>query len=279
MLGLRVDHEVRVFVSNGAVVHFTLREMHALYVSWQMWVLVLVGFGIMSTGHPVTLPQFESFELRMAFWLIALFLYVVLSEVYSLLICKVWGRAFDRPIPLIILSTPLLMFATYTTGAILVLLFEPGRPPFEVMTWQMNLRNIFVAHVFETVALLWLIPAQRERRNRAQPDRVVTLAGRTLPLADIQRVKAAEHYLEIYNSKGTEVLRERIATFLEQVGPQDGIQTHRSHWVAADQAVELSGMFLKLQDGTKVPVARGRLNDVRDWVHNLMQCEERLKAG
>lgn len=279
MLGLRVDHEVQVYVSNGSVARFTLREMHALYMSWQMWLLVLVGFLIMSTGHPVTLPQFDSFELRMAFWLIALFFYVVLSEVYALIICKIWGRAFDRPIPLIILSTPLLMFATYATGALLVVLFEPGRPPFQVMTWQMNLRNIFVAHVFETVALLWLIPAQRVRRTAAQPLREITLAGRSLPLHGIERVKAAEHYLEIYSDSGIEVLRERMATFLEQVGAEDGIQTHRSHWVAAAQAEGLSGAFLRLKDGTKVPVARGRLTEVRDWVQGLYTQEQQREAG
>ena len=57
-----------VFVSNGSVAHFTIREMLQLYTSWQMWVLITVGFFIMATGHPVTLPQFDSFELRLAFW-------------------------------------------------------------------------------------------------------------------------------------------------------------------------------------------------------------------
>jgi len=178
MLAKAYDHQVRVYVSNGSVAHFTLREMHELYRTWQMWVLVLVGFFIMSTGHPITLPQFDSFGLRMAFWVIALLFYLVSCDLYSQLTGKMWHRIFGGPIPLILLSTPLVLASTYAAGALLTVLFEPHDGLFTIMTWQMNLRNVLVAHVFETAALLWLIPAQRERAARKTVrQRTVTLAG------------------------------------------------------------------------------------------------------
>ena len=266
MLGKVYDHEVQVFVSNGSRAHFTIREMHELYTSWQMWVLVSVGFLIMATGHPVTLPQFDSFGLRLAFWLIALMVYLLLSMVYALASCRVWRALFGGPIPLIILSTPLVLTSTYLTAGGLTVLFEPGKPPFGGMTWQMNLRNVLVAHVFETAALLWLLPAQRARKAKETAARAITLAGKKVSLAQVDRVKAAEHYLEIYTPDGTEIIRERMATFLEQVGVEDGIQTHRSHWVARRTAQSLNGSKLTLQDGEKIPVARGRLEDVRSWL-------------
>ena len=266
MLGNMYDHEVQVYVSDGSLTRFTLREVHELYLSWQLWVLVSVGFFIMATGHPVTLPQFESFGLRLAFWLVALLIYLAFSAVYSLLACRLWRTVFGGPIPLIILSSPLVLAATYITAGALTVLFEPGKPPFASMTWQMNLRNVFVAHVFETVALLWLLPAQRARRKRGAQARKIALAGKTMALSDIRRVKAAEHYLEIHTAQGVEVIRERMATFLEQVSDEDGIQTHRSHWVARPWAQTLTGSKLTLADGDKVPVARGRMDDVRSWV-------------
>ena len=266
MLGKVYDHEVQVYVSNGSRAHFTIREMDELYTSWQMWVLVSVGFLIMATGHPVTLPQFDSFGLRLAFWLIALMVYLLLSMVYALASCRVWRALFGGPIPLIILSTPLVLTSTYLTAGGLTVLFEPGKPPFGGMTWQMNLRNVLVAHVFETAALLWLLPAQRARKAKETAARAITLAGKKVSLAQVDRVKAAEHYLEIYTPDGTEIIRERMATFLEQVGVEDGIQTHRSHWVARRTAQSLNGSKLTLQDGEKIPVARGRLEDVRSWL-------------
>jgi len=266
MFAKNLDHKVHVYVSNGAIVHFTLREMHELYRSWQMWVLIAVGFFIMSTGHPVTLPQFDSFGLRMAFWFVALFIYMLTSDFYSKITGKMWHRLFGKAIPLILLSAPLVLASTYIAGTLLSVLFEPYHHLLGIMTWQMNVRNILVAHAFETVALLWLIPAQRLRKKQDPVRRKVTLAGRSFDLADIGRVKAAEHYLEVHMDSGTEVIRERMSTFLEQVTPQDGIQTHRSHWVAQRKATKMNGAKLGLVCGDKVPVARGRIEDVRAWL-------------
>lgn len=266
MFSMYCDHEIRVYVSNGSVAHFTLREMHVLYRSWQMWVLVTVGFFMMSTGHPITLPQFDSFGLRMAFWVLALAIYLGISDLYAQVTASLWARLFGGPIPLIVLSAPLVLACTYSAGAILGVMFDPSRAPFSIMTWQMNLRNIVVAHVFETAALVWLIPAQRARQSKILSRRKVTLAGSSYVLADIHRVKAAEHYLEVYSQSGVEMIRERMSTFLEQVTPEDGIQTHRSHWVSVQTIATLSGATLSLHDGEKVPVARGRMEAVRDWL-------------
>lgn len=266
MLGSAFDHEVRVFVSNGSQAHFTIREMYELYTSWQMWVLVLVGFCVMATGHPATLPQFDSFLLNLFFWFVALFFYLALSMFYAWVSCRMWRLVFDGPIPLILLSTPLVLASTYLTAGTLTILFEPGKPPFGTMSWQMNVRNVFVAHVFETIALLWLLPAQRARKAKEIAKRDITLAGRKVSLAHIIRVKAAEHYLEVHMSDKVETIRERMVTFLDQVTPEDGIQTHRSHWVARNTAHSLSGAKLTLTDGSDIPVARGRLETVRAWI-------------
>ncbi|APX11288.1 LytTR family DNA-binding domain-containing protein [Tateyamaria omphalii] len=260
------DHEVQVYVSNGSPAHFTIREVYELYGSWQLWVLVMVGFLIMATGHPVTLPQFDSFGLRLSFWFVALFVYLLLLLVYTPVAYKAWRSVFAVPIPLLILSTPLVLVATYVTSAGLTVLFEPSKPPFSSMSWQMNVRNVLVAHVFETAGLMWLLPAQRARKENETEARDITLSGRKMSLDRIVRVKAAEHYLEIHTPDGVEILRERLATFLEQVSPEDGIQTHRSHWVARETARALSGSKLTLLDGNKIPVARGRLEDVRVWL-------------
>lgn len=258
-----MDHEMRIFVSNGAVTHFTLRELLGLYQSWQLWLLVSVGFLIMSTGHPVTLPQFEGFGVRLAFWVIALVIYLVVSVPYGMAFDWAWRRSVGTPIPLIVLSVPLVLLSTITAALGLAVVFEPGRPLTDTITWQMHARNIFVAHVFETAALLWLMPALRVKR---EDQRTVALAGRRLPIRDIARVKAAEHYLEVHTPAGIEVLRERMSTFLEQVAPEDGVQTHRSHWVARQHASTLKGSVLELPCGKTVPVARGRQKQVQDWL-------------
>lgn len=264
------DHQVSVYVANGACEHFTIRELRRLYTSWQFWVLITVGFAIIATGHPATLPNFSSFGLNFAFWWLALAIYMGLSEVYLLTVSRAWQRTVGRPIPLLLMTAPMILFATYSSCFILCTLFHEPRNPFDVVTWQMSLRNLFIAHVFETVALCWLMPVLRDRKAR-EDRRSVTLAGRRVDLGRIGRVKSAEHYLEVYTDDGVETLRERMATFLEQVRAEDGIQTHRSHWVAAARVAGLKGSELQLDCGNTVPVARGRLDDVRSWVATRLQ--------
>ncbi|MEO9685026.1 MAG: LytTR family DNA-binding domain-containing protein [Tateyamaria sp.] len=260
-----LDHKVRVFVLNGEVIHFTLREVYALFKTWQVWVLFLVGFFIMSTGHPVTMPQFDSFGLRMAFWVVALLFYCLAMCWNTWVIKVIWDRVIGGPIPTFVLSIPLVLASTYAASGLLTLLFEPGRDLWSIVSWQMNVRSILVAHVFETVVLMWLIPAVRARTVPAEQGCTVTLAGRSFVLSEISRIKAAEHHLEIYNDDAVEVIRERMCTFLEQVTPKDGIQTHRSHWVAWHPAMSIKGDCLYLDCGAEVPVARGRKDDVRAW--------------
>lgn len=267
--GLR--HEIHVYVSNGKVVPFTIREMYTLYASWQVWVMIFFGFFVMATGHPVTVPQFDSFGLRLAFWFVALFVYLGLSTIYTSTMYGLWGKVTARPIPLLLLSGPLVLAATYMTAAAITLLFEPGKPPFYTMTWQMNVRNVLVAHVLETAALLWVLPALRMRQGGRSGTETVLLGGKRMRLDDIARVKAAEHYLEVYKPSGVEVVRERMSTFLDQVGAEDGIQTHRSHWVARGAGQSLSGAKLHLPCGAEVPVARARLDQVRAWVQDTAQ--------
>ena len=243
MLGTRTDHEMRIFVSNGTVVQFTSREVLRLYQSWQLWVLIAFGFTIMSTGHPVTLPQFEEVGVRIAF-------------------DRIWQRTVGTPIPLFVLTAPLMVFTSVLTVVMLSAIFEPGRPLDSMITWQMLARNVLVAHVFETASLVWLLPALRGRPSDV---RSVMLGGQRIPVADIGRVKAAEHYLEVFLPTGVEIIRERMSTFLEQVTPEDGVQTHRSHWVSRDHARSIRGSVLEMDCGKSVPVARGRQKAVQAW--------------
>ncbi|APZ54289.1 DNA-binding protein, LytTr [Salipiger abyssi] len=65
-------------------------------------------------------------------------------------------------------------------------------------------------------------------------------------------------------------MRARLSDIVAQTRPDDGIQPHRSWWVARGTVAGLdreSGKpVLRLTDGDAVPVARGRLPEVRDWI-------------
>lgn len=69
-----------------------------------------------------------------------------------------------------------------------------------------------------------------------------------------------DHYVEAHTDKGSELVLLRFRDAIRELEGLDGMQVHRSHWVAAsavDRALRRNGrLFLKLTNGDEVPVSR-----------------------
>lgn len=109
----------------------------------------------------------------------------------------------------------------------------------------------------------------------ASPD---TLAARDAPRVvqrlsldrrgELLRLSGRDHYVDVVTSQGEESLLMRFSDAIGETEAVDGLQVHRSHWVARSAVtgtVRRKGrVFLTLQDGTEVPVSRGYLGKVQD---------------
>lgn len=108
---------------------------------------------------------------------------------------------------------------------------------------------------------------------------VISLPGEAaITLDGVWLVRALEHYVEIHLEPNDQrVVRARLSDFIEQVEQHHGIQTHRSWWVslrAAKQLITENGKrFLELHDGQKIPVSRGRLPDVQQWLDDHLNLQ------
>lgn len=79
--------------------------------------------------------------------------------------------------------------------------------------------------------------------------------------AEIHRLSANNHYVEVATSLGIETLRLRLVDAIEEMEPVSGFCTHRSHWVAFDAIMATergSGgkIFVLLKNGDRVPVSQ-----------------------
>lgn len=87
------------------------------------------------------------------------------------------------------------------------------------------------------------------------------------PREPILRVRAVDHYLELWTPRGTSLVRGRMRDALRRVSHVMGIQPHRSWWVAVTEIdrIERRGrdLFLLLRSGDRLPVARARASDVK----------------
>lgn len=80
-------------------------------------------------------------------------------------------------------------------------------------------------------------------------------------------VAAEDHYLRVHTPGGSALILYRMADALADLAGADGLQVHRSFWVAAEAVagVERSGrrVSLRLTNGLVVPVSRSFLARVR----------------
>ena len=77
-----------------------------------------------------------------------------------------------------------------------------------------------------------------------------------------------DHYVQVVTSKGSELVLLRFSDALQELGERDGLQIHRSHWVALDAVAgcrrDGDKMLLTMSDGTELPVSRTYRKAVRE---------------
>lgn len=105
----------------------------------------------------------------------------------------------------------------------------------------------------------------------AQPsERHVVIGAEPVELSRLRHIEARAHHVYVTLDGENLTQRARLSDIVAQTGPEDGLQPHRSWWVAAHAAKSLTRdgarHVLHLDDGTQIPVARSRVNDVRAWL-------------
>lgn len=77
-----------------------------------------------------------------------------------------------------------------------------------------------------------------------------------------------DHYVNVTTTQGQEMLLMRLSDAIKETAPTEGLQIHRSHWVARDQiaAAERRGdrAVLTLKSGAEVPASRSYIPALRD---------------
>lgn len=86
--------------------------------------------------------------------------------------------------------------------------------------------------------------------------------------AELYAVSSEDHYICVHTNVGEELILMRLADAIKELGSTDGLQTHRSWWVARNgiaESISKNGKhsFL-LKTGTNVPISRSFLNVVKD---------------
>ncbi len=108
----------------------------------------------------------------------------------------------------------------------------------------------------------------------AAQERKIHIGARPVPLDEVAFIEAREHHVHVRLRHGTLSQRARLSDIVAQTSAEDGVQPHRSWWVSRHSVRELGRddgkPVLRLTDESVIPVARGRLESVRDWIATYM---------
>ncbi|MBV2361127.1 LytTR family transcriptional regulator DNA-binding domain-containing protein [Thalassococcus sp. CAU 1522] len=252
----------------GKPVDFSVTEFLALLTSRPgKGYLFLVLVGLATTDPPRLIGHISTAQL-IAIWCLALFLF--LAGIVALLLLTAWVqlrfRSFPVPLPLLSFLSlfPTIVFCEY----VIVYLSNGSRPP-EIP--ERLLLFFLTAQVFETLFLRYVRPlAEEPAASVPEPGRALLIGAEQVPLDAVHYIEAQEHRVNVVTDSGPLTHRARLSDIVAQTRAEDGLQPHRSWWVArhaADRLERDGGRFvLRLGCGTRVPVARTRLDDVRAWL-------------
>ena len=80
-------------------------------------------------------------------------------------------------------------------------------------------------------------------------------------------LEGEDHYVRVHTDAGSELVLMRLADAIAETAPVEGLQVHRSWWVARDavQRIERNSRTLRLSldNGITAPVARNHAARVR----------------
>ena len=82
-------------------------------------------------------------------------------------------------------------------------------------------------------------------------------------------IGSEDHYVRLYSDRGDSLIAMRFSDATASLAAQEGMQVHRSWWVAADAVVAVvragEGLHLTLRNNLKVPVSRSYVRQVRKY--------------
>ncbi len=165
-------------------------------------------------------------------------------------------------------AIPMTFVTSWTLGQV-----QPGRV---IGPSQLPLLFVAVASVQLVHSIAMAMVSERGRRDRdgrEEPPKGPHVPAFMLrvPLhlgRELIAVEGHDHYLRVHTRLGSDLILCRLSDALGELADVDGLQVHRSWWIAANAVIGIerdgARTFVLLERGLRVPVARKYLAAVRE---------------
>lgn len=177
---------------------------------------------------------------------------------------------FEQRLPHLHMALKVLIAATAISIPVMVVLLVIERFVFDLATdpseWPTSFAYVLVVSLVLTFgfALLDIFEKTNATQSASGPDARPPAITDRLPVrlrtARIYAVSAEDHYLRVHTSAGEELILMRLGDAIRELEGIEGLQTHRSWWVAREGLAETERangkLVLRLKSGAEAPVSR-----------------------
>lgn len=243
-----------------------LREVQRIF-SMQIAILVLIGVVIlMAISGPFGTLESMGFGPRLGYWGVTVPATFALGVFTSASVAE----ATRGQLPNWLARTIVALATAIVIGLFVALLnwLAFGQSPAEFGYIGPLMLSVMATAAVVTAIFQYL-------SDRTQDD--TPIAAISAPLLDrIELAKRGalisltvqDHYVEVTTTKGSALVLMRLSDAIRETPPVDGLQIHRSHWVALNQvrAARREGdkVILTLSDARELPASRSNIKALKE---------------
>lgn len=244
----------------------TLRRMHTTLQSRRLWLTFFAVLAIFILTGPFGTSVSMSFADRLLYWTIVQAGAWILAITFSTIASDILAGRINNMLARMMIGS---VAAALPIGILLAVtnhvFFGKGldfASAAKSVLSAMPLCVIFC--LLSYLAVCQSLPAMEEPADNDANDSKgeIPLLERLSPQkrGDLLRLSVEDHYTEIVTTRGRQLVLLRFADALREIGGAQGLQIHRSHWVADAGVVSLSRksgrLYVVMQDGAEIPVSR-----------------------
>lgn len=247
---------------------------------WAVSILRLAGIslalGIVFAWFGVYQTSLFPFPERVAYWTLLMAVGAAASMIVNPLVFERWMPASHPALQIAVVSA--LISVPVTIGLVIMEAASDGTLSPPSWWWTQYFYVIVLSAIMTTGA--WGVELLRARpaagaapaATPATAHIAASMFADRLPVkfrsAEVFAVSAEDHYLRVHTSAGETMILMRLADAIRELATLEGLQTHRSWWVAkqglADVAKGDGKVTLKLKSGVEAPVSRTYQKVVKD---------------
>lgn len=248
----------------------TLREMHAMLQSRRLWLTFLAVLAIFILTGPFGTSETMSFADRLLYWTIVQAGAWIFAISFSIIANSILAGSIRNMLARMMIGS---LTAAVPIGLLLTItnrVFsdkEMGFGPF----LQSSLSSLPLCAIFCLLSYLTACQsletaedAPADTSGNAEPEvkKTAPLLERLPPQkrGELLRLSVQDHYTQIVTTRGQQLVLLRFTDALKEIGQTEGVQVHRSHWIADADVVSLRKQAGRLhvitRDGSEIPVSR-----------------------